>query len=79
MATTQTSSRSENQIRFNWGYWDAANDYTYGREKKWRNGHFDEVYRQGYLAGWAYSVRGEVGESSEYAWEQAVLWGDVTP
>lgn len=69
----------ENRIRFNWGYWDGAAEHKRGQENRVLAGHYDVTYRTGYLYGYADASKGNVGETSEAAWVEAVNFGDVQP
>ena len=76
--TTKTSSPStDQQTHFNWGFWNGVDDNTKGRNKKYAQGHFNNAYLQGYLAGWADAQRGDIPQTSQGAYDHAILWGDI--
>ena len=80
---TQTLKEDPDRIKFNWGYHQAANDFSRNREKAWDalNPHpLSNPYYQGYLSGWAAAKRGEYNFSnpdSTDAWYHAKAYGDV--
>jgi len=75
----KNNSSFPNQIRFNWGFWNAQADVEKGRENKWAGkAHFDPAYKAGYLAGYAEASQGNFPKTSEDAWFNALAWGDAT-
>lgn len=73
----QSLRQFEEQVRFNWGFHDAARDWQDGRPRALYaakqslsavSPHFDRAYHNGYEAGLDYSKAGLPTESSAQAW-----------
>lgn len=65
------------EMRFNRGYQDGYLGAMRGWPNRWATEkHFCELYRQGWLSGYADASKGNPRDP-ETAWYFALLWGDI--